>query len=904
MTDKVCLHCMSPLQGENQVCSSCKNENHYDAPAHHLSAGTVLRNRYLVGKAIGEGGFGITYIGQDQVLKLRVAIKEYYPNGYSNRNHEASNQVTLSQTEEQEGWFSRGKERFLQEAQTLAQFYEEPGVVGVRDFFEENGTAYIVMDYLDGVTMKEYIRQNGPVPPEKLFALLDPVMVALEKIHAEGLIHRDISPDNLMLLKNGSVKLLDFGAVRDVTTDKSLSVVLKPGYAPEEQYRTKGQQGSWTDVYALCATMYKCITGITPDESLERAYEDGLKAPSVLGVSISPQQENVLLQGLRVRRSERLQNINALRQGLMTTDSEKPTHSIHIQRQPEVDDEKTVYQSPENDANPVPATAEEEKTIYQTTVAQTVPVESEKTVYQPQQPKEKVPTASEEKSVAAETKLPLPAEEPETPVVQETLPQAPRKKKRWPLIVGGVLAVPVLALALILAVVLAQKTGGPKEQITTIPGNSAYSVSLVGQIEDSDRSIDISYQSIQDAADNDNFLLLDYMGKSFSSEPYTYVKYLGYGLYAATSSAESEDATCPEINRVSLINNKGDVLIPGGACLIERPYDQDNTDSRYLLVYYATEKTDNEEECVVFLSSYGEVYTMPLSDGTMYKGYIRIYDLQNERFVPNIPQIASASAVRACGNSLVIGDYSERVMYDAEGNVLLTGEITAIGDGIVILYSGGTYRVHDDAGVQTYYANQYLGIVHGSQYITMDKNGLDMVMDRKGNIILDAVYSNVYEERGGIFCVENDGRYGLVTADGKELVPCRYESILEINDDYFGGNYYACRYHNDYSLVGENGIIATKLSSSPSGLAVVEDDKALILNKLSFDLELGERRYTELTSAMIEVGSEINGLYGVFDLHTGNQLLPYEYETVEYAAGYLYAYKNGSWEIYEISLSQ
>ena len=186
MTDQYCVHCMAPLQGDGQSCGCGKNVNDYEAPPHHLSAGTLLRKRYLVGKAIGEGGFGITYIGRDQVLKLRVAIKEYYPNGYSNRNHEMSNRVTLGKTEDKENWFSRGMERFLQEAQTLAQFYEEPGVVGVRDFFEENGTAYIVMDYLDGVTMKEYIQRKGPISPGQLFELLEPVMTAIWRLSSLG----------------------------------------------------------------------------------------------------------------------------------------------------------------------------------------------------------------------------------------------------------------------------------------------------------------------------------------------------------------------------------------------------------------------------------------------------------------------------------------------------------------------------------------------------------------------------------------------------------------------------------------------------------------------------------------------------------------------------------------------
>ena len=310
---KYCNHCMSAIENDKNVCANCGRNILENVPAHHLLPGTVLNNKYYVGKALGEGGFGITYIGRDINLDIKVAIKEYYPNGYVNRNNTISPQVSNSVTEGRKEFFTKGRERFLNEARVLARFSGESGVVDVRDFFEENDTAYIVMEYLDGMDLKNYLKRNGKLTVEQTINLLMPVMNSLKKIHSQNLIHRDISPDNIMIVGN-DVKLLDFGSVRSVAAfeNKSLSVMLKPGYAPEEQYRTKGQQGPWTDIYALCATIYKCITGITPDEASQRVFEDEVKMPSALGVKISPEMEKAIMKGMSVYHKDRYQSIDDL----------------------------------------------------------------------------------------------------------------------------------------------------------------------------------------------------------------------------------------------------------------------------------------------------------------------------------------------------------------------------------------------------------------------------------------------------------------------------------------------------------------------------------------------------------------------------------------------------------------
>ncbi|MBQ9156291.1 MAG: serine/threonine protein kinase [Eubacterium sp.] len=277
---------------------------------HLLQPGRTLHHRYVIDNIIGEGGFGITYRGRDELLKVTVAIKEYYPHGVVVRNSTINDDVTVTSMAQSQT-FERGKEKFLQEAQIIAQFGDQDSIVNVADFFEENNTAYIVMEYLSGITLKEYIRQNGLIAPLDMLNLTAPIIEALDRIHRNGLIHRDISPDNIMFLDNKKVKLMDFGAARDYTEfgEKSLSIVLKPGYAPEEQYRTKGNQGPWTDIYALSATIYKCITGITPDESMQRVMEDDIKTPSQLGIQIPPRMEQAIMKGLSVRAADRYQNL-------------------------------------------------------------------------------------------------------------------------------------------------------------------------------------------------------------------------------------------------------------------------------------------------------------------------------------------------------------------------------------------------------------------------------------------------------------------------------------------------------------------------------------------------------------------------------------------------------------------
>ncbi|MCI8550768.1 MAG: DUF5050 domain-containing protein [Lachnospiraceae bacterium] len=289
---------------------------------HQLSPDTILNGKYLIKRVIGEGGFGITYEGVDLNLELKVAIKEYYPSGFVTRG----NSAVIAYAGSSEEYYEKGKKSFLNEAKTLARFQFLPGIVGVRDFFLENNTAYIVMEFLDGMTLKEYVNQSGGrLPAKQILDFMRPVIGSLAQVHGEGLIHRDISPENIIITKKGQVKLLDFGAAREISPsgEKSLSVLLKPGYAPEEQYRTHGEQGPWTDVYGLCATIYRCMTGNAPEEPLERVRWDRLKAPSACGAQTTEKQDAVLMKGLALYAENRYQTVSELEMALYGGEEEK-----------------------------------------------------------------------------------------------------------------------------------------------------------------------------------------------------------------------------------------------------------------------------------------------------------------------------------------------------------------------------------------------------------------------------------------------------------------------------------------------------------------------------------------------------------------------------------------------------
>ena len=311
MADKnlVCYNCFRERETEEGPCPYCgfdlaENEKKFPVA---LRAGTVLNGRYIVGRVLGQGGFGITYLAWDTKLEARVAVKEFMPNEIATRVGTTVSVAVESRTED----FTYGAERFQEEARTLAKFMGQPNIAGVTDYFDENDTSYFVMDYIEGISFKTYITNHGgKISVEETLNVMIPVLRALTAVHAEGFIHRDVTPDNIYITKDGMVKLLDFGSARYSIGDKSksLDVILKVGYAPKEQYIRRSRQGPFTDVYSCAACFYAAITGFLPPESLERLDHDELVPISQCGIEIPEYLDKAILKGLAVQPEDRFQS--------------------------------------------------------------------------------------------------------------------------------------------------------------------------------------------------------------------------------------------------------------------------------------------------------------------------------------------------------------------------------------------------------------------------------------------------------------------------------------------------------------------------------------------------------------------------------------------------------------------
>ena len=307
-----CMGCMELIGENDEYCENCGYLNNDESTQPlNIKPGTIIGDKYIVGKSIGSGGFGVTYIGWDTVLERKVAIKEYLPSEFATRCY-GQTQVTVFSGEKADQ-FAIGRQKFVEEAKRLAKFKSENGIVKIYDSFEENETAYIVMEYLDGETLAKFIQREGKVSPEKAVEMMMPVIEALEAVNEAGIIHRDIAPDNILLTKTGEIKLIDFGAARYATTthSKSLTVIIKPGYSAEEQYRSRGEQGPHTDVYSVGAVLYKLITGETPPDALERRAtfqskgKDILKPIHKIVKNVPPNIETAIHNAMNVRIEDR-----------------------------------------------------------------------------------------------------------------------------------------------------------------------------------------------------------------------------------------------------------------------------------------------------------------------------------------------------------------------------------------------------------------------------------------------------------------------------------------------------------------------------------------------------------------------------------------------------------------------
>ena len=312
---KMCLNCMH-MTKEEDFCPVCgKPKKGLKTFGRALEPGTILNGKFLIGNILGMGSFGITYIGFDMLLEYRVAIKEFFPSEMVERKEDGGLIVMGDTTEEE---FQNELKAFLRESRALAQFAKYPGIVSIKELFYANNTGYMVMEFLEGGTLRRYIDSNGGhLPVEKALSLMEPVISSMEEIHKSGLIHRDISPENIMLDSDGSIKVIDFGATKKLNNNKTAQVYFgKFGYAPLEQMLGEGQ-GPWTDVYGICATLYSMITGDIPTDAFQRSMNEPLTPiTDYSNINIDMRVADAIMKGMSMKCADRQQDMGMLRRSL------------------------------------------------------------------------------------------------------------------------------------------------------------------------------------------------------------------------------------------------------------------------------------------------------------------------------------------------------------------------------------------------------------------------------------------------------------------------------------------------------------------------------------------------------------------------------------------------------------
>ena len=328
-----CMKCMHPLTAGETVCPECgRAYGSVNAETFALKPGTILEGKYLVGEMLGQGGFGITYIGFDLLLEQKVAIKEYYPMSTGMVSRDGHSTVVWSSAMMGKTGTQKGFDSFLKEARKMAKLGGIPGVVGVKSVFIQNETAYIVMDFIEGETLLKKLQKNGPMDFDSCVKLMTPIMQALAEVHEHGIIHRDISPDNIMVRPDGKLILLDLGAAKDLDIQgndgsvQSSQMVAKHGFSPIEQYSKSGKVGPWTDIYAMAATIYYCCTGILPPPATDRTIDDTLACQPLL----TQAQFDILADCMRMRPQDRPQSMDTLLQMLTHPQGEAKAEPFQV----------------------------------------------------------------------------------------------------------------------------------------------------------------------------------------------------------------------------------------------------------------------------------------------------------------------------------------------------------------------------------------------------------------------------------------------------------------------------------------------------------------------------------------------------------------------------------------------
>lgn len=309
----ICMNCFGTLDPNTRVCTRCGKPDDARSTPGVLPLRYILSGRYVIGMPLGRGGFGVTYKAYDLATGMSVAIKEFFPRGYTSRT---SGAVVDTGSPENAKIFNYWLNAFIQEAKVLTSIKRYDGIVNIYDFFLTNNTAYIVMEFLNGMSLHRFINgRGGRLQMNETLNIMRPVIETLLRLHQYGVIHKDISPENIQIVDNKVIKLIDFGAASLYRQNVSKPFfVLKKGYSPIELYSQGGAQGPWTDIYMLGATIYTCLVGNPPPEATERRVSDRLVPPSSLNVKIQPVREKSLMKALAIYPKDRYSNMAAFQQ--------------------------------------------------------------------------------------------------------------------------------------------------------------------------------------------------------------------------------------------------------------------------------------------------------------------------------------------------------------------------------------------------------------------------------------------------------------------------------------------------------------------------------------------------------------------------------------------------------------
>ena len=815
--------------------------------------------------------------------------------------------------------YKKQKDDIVREYELMARLKGCPNIVHAEDISIVRQPNYVGWDIYIKMELLTPLKKTARNMQESDIVKMGmDICNALMVCKKNNVIHRDIKPANLFVSDTGVYKLGDFGVAKTAAKTQRGTYAGTEQFMAPEVFADK-EYGTSVDIYSLGLVMYWLLNnrrfpfvpqGIVPVSEEELAKKRRLSGEALPDpVSGSRELKNIVLKACAFDPRARFESAEAMYYalaglgGTLGGNASTPrTESVKVdQRFVDFDDGFTIgtygASTGRSDATVSGSTLRgtppvQESTVREKTVKQSFVKKEEQKQSAPKQevPKRKttIPVQSMDeagnKSKSAPKTQPTPR--PHFVKTNKTVKNNSIGKK----IAKVILGVAVVALAVLFFLRQSEKSK-LEGYMATQPGNYYYSIERVmsdngpatmdghGFLIDSGGIFD--YQS-QDGV----YVLYNYLGVNTTEKNYSKRTYLGNGLYVVKEVSDN-------INSTGLLTLEGELLIPTEAGDIR---ELDNTD-RYLAVLYAQETTGDEREAV-----------LKDENDIPYSGYIRLYDVVNKKFLDNIPEIRTMESIEACGDSVLIKTDAGWSLYDSNGQLLLelaTGYISC-GDGIIVHSydtddNGGcdTDDVYDSDGTLTY-SSVDISIFPLGEYLVAWKDDEEyLLLDSRGNVLNSDGFSNYYPYDSHYIGTRSGNRQGLLDATGQELLPCIFRTI-----DAESSYGIAKTIFSEY-LFGPEGILMEIKDSEDTygGLPLVQNGKALVINNLSFSLEVGDR-YFLLGEAMVKVKSETTGLYCLYDLFTGKELLPQIYESIDSAGDYVYAEKDGVYEIYKVTLNK